>query len=479
MDVSVTSPEPIDTRAISDLGSTGLVLHDTYTLGPRIGRGGMGEVYEATHVRLPGRVAVKILRPHLLTNQDAFARFCHEAEIMSALQHPHIIQIFDFNTSAEGLPYFVMEYLEAVDLETRLAATGGLPLAAVIRIVDAVASALGAAHARGIVHRDLKPANIFLMRGEGQEDDFVKVLDFGISKSPGSSPSLANAEVMGTPEFMAPEQALGVAIDASTDQFALAAITYDMLTGHKPFVGDSPASLLYQVVHEQAPPLSRFLPWDTTQIQLVLDRAMAKRQQDRFDGIVAFARALGAAAYPVIGVAALPVGVPVRARTATARVPRVAPRTVSPVETLSEEHPPRRRDRIPHGPQRAVVLGLGVLGLAAAIAYNGWYRGLRGHVGNLEQVLVSLVRGARPARPPSLPPPTPGATKMVTVPREPPPSEPPRPSEVPPSSREPWSGAFVAAAGPAHHHHRRPFSRAGWQVIELPYHADPSVSSRR
>src|SRR5690242_16525154 len=142
---------------------TGLVLQDTYTLGRCIGRGAMGEVYEATHVRLPGRMAVKILRPHLRANEDAFGRFCREAEIMSAVQHPHIIQIFDFNAapSLDGLPYFVMEYLDGVDLQARLAASGPLSVAATIRIVEAVASALGAAHAAGVVHRDLKPANIF------------------------------------------------------------------------------------------------------------------------------------------------------------------------------------------------------------------------------------------------------------------------------------------------------------------------------
>ena len=111
----------------------------------------MGEVYEATHARLPGRMAVKILQPHLRTNEDAFARFCREAEIMSTVQHPHIIQIIDFNTSPSlgGLPYFVMEYLDGVDLERRLADCGPLSLAATIRIVDAVASGAGRSARRG------------------------------------------------------------------------------------------------------------------------------------------------------------------------------------------------------------------------------------------------------------------------------------------------------------------------------------------
>jgi eukaryotic-like serine/threonine-protein kinase len=300
MNNHVATRESIDTP---DGETTGLVLQDTYRLGPCIGRGGMGEVYEATHVRLPGRVAIKMLRPHLRTDEDARRRFCREAAIMSTLRHPHIIQIFDYNTSLDGAPYFAMEYLEGVDLQTRLAHARALPLPALVRIVEAVASALGAAHALGIVHRDLKPANIFLTRGEGRDDDFVKVLDFGISKSAGSSPSLCRAlEIMGTPAFMSPEQALGRVdqIDARTDQFALAAITYAMLTGRAPFVGENPASLLYQVVHEQPPPVSDFVAWPAAEIQSVLDRALAKRREDRFDSVVEFGWALRLAAHSVI-----------------------------------------------------------------------------------------------------------------------------------------------------------------------------------
>ena len=270
------------------------VPQDNYTIGERLGQGGMGEVYEVTHARLPGRFAVKILRSHLLTDEDAFRRFCREMEMLSALRHPHVAQIFDVDTSRDGLRYFVMEHLAGVDLQTRLTASGALPLPALVRIVDGVASALGAAHALGIVHRDLKPANVFLLRGEGQDDDFVKVLDFGISKVAGSSSR--------TPEFMSPEQACGqmVRIDARTDQFALAAITYAMLTGRAPFVGDDPAVLLSEVVHAQPPPLADFVVWDAAEIQSVLDRALAKRQEDRFDSVTKFAWALRVAAQSVV-----------------------------------------------------------------------------------------------------------------------------------------------------------------------------------
>ena len=204
----------------------GHLLGGTYRLEREIGRGGMGEVYLATHARLPGRYAVKLLLPELAENREAFTRFCREAEIMSELRHPNIVQIFDFNIAPDGRPYFVMEYLEGRDLEARLA-SGPLPLAAVVRIVNAVASALAAAHAHGVVHRDLKPSNIFLATINGQTDELVKVLDFGISKIR-SAPQhiVSSTNMLGTPPYMAPEQVRGHvdAVDGRTDQFALGVI---------------------------------------------------------------------------------------------------------------------------------------------------------------------------------------------------------------------------------------------------------------
>ncbi len=260
----------------------------------------MGEVFEATHARLPGRYAVKILRPELLGNREAFARFCREAEVMSELRHPNVVQIYDFNTTPEGRPYFVMEHLEGRDLEARLTQSGPMPLPAAVRVVDAVASALATAHAHGIVHRDLKPANIFLVAIDGQIDELVKVLDFGISKIRSAGTLLSSpTDMIGSPAYMSPEQARGASdeIDGRSDQFALGAITYRMLTGFEPFQGDDIASLLYQVVHEEAPRLARTLPawWDTRALQAVLDRALAKEPAQRFSGMVEMARAFEAA----------------------------------------------------------------------------------------------------------------------------------------------------------------------------------------
>jgi hypothetical protein len=433
-------------------GFTSLVLQDTYTLGPCIGRGGMGEVYEATHARLPGRVAVKILRPHLRTNLDAFARFCREAQTMSTVRHPHIIKIFDFNTSPAlyGLPYFVMEYLDGVDLERRLADSGPLSVAATVRIVDAVASALGAAHAAGVVHRDLKPANIFLLRGEGQEADFVKVIDFGISKP---------SDTFGTPAFMAPEQARAGAheVDARADQFALAAITHAMLTGRQPFVGDDAASLLYQVVHKRHPPLSRFVSWDTTSIQPVLDRALAKRPQDRFEGVGEFAQALSAAAE--------------------------AP-TRGPVRAVGDVDLSRSVDRVPRGPLRAVALGLAVLGLAAFIGYKGWDQGFGGRLVDAKHNLAGRAGEKWRTFGSHGSPPAPQATPLPTASRqiEPavkvqarieeaasPPAPEPAPVELAAAGRKSAPQRPAAARAATRHLllHRSSPARSEWQTIQI------------
>jgi eukaryotic-like serine/threonine-protein kinase len=394
------------------VGSVGLVLQDTYTLRACVGEGGMGEVYEASHVRLPGKFAVKILRSELLGNADVVRRFCREAEIMSALRHPHIVQIFDFNTAADGRPYFVMEYLDGVDLETRLLEGGASSLADVVHVVDGVASALGAAHAMGVVHRDLKPANIFLIRGEDGEADFVKVIDFGISKTTGPGPQLSDAsQVMGTPAFMSPEQALGLTnqLDGSTDQFALAGIAFLMLTGREPFSGSDPVSQMYQVVNAEPPRLSELLSWDPTRLQAVLDRGFAKNPRERFANVVDFAAALGAAAHatgtpaPVIvpsPVAPSPVELvgplsdappPVR-RPEVTPLPLRRPEVTLPrpsVAAVESQPLPRSLDRVPRGPGRAVALGLAVLALGGVIVHKELYEGFPDRAVKLERIVVS------------------------------------------------------------------------------------------
>jgi serine/threonine-protein kinase len=278
----------------------GTVLGDAYQVTRLIGQGGMGAVYEGVQTRLRRRVAIKVMDRNLAANTEALARFRREIDVTAKLAHPNIVQVSDFGTVPTGEPYLVMEYLDGEDLERRLQRVDRLSFAAAVRIVNQLASALAVTHAEGIVHRDLKPANVFLVTVPGQSD-FVKVVDFGISKVlKASTTKLTRAQmIVGTPEYMAPEQAAGKVdeIDHRSDQWSLACIAWHMLVGQQPFVGPDVNAILHQVMNGEPPPLGPALaPLLPGQVESVLRRALSKRQIDRFPTITAFAKAFEAAA---------------------------------------------------------------------------------------------------------------------------------------------------------------------------------------
>jgi eukaryotic-like serine/threonine-protein kinase len=280
----------------------GSLLKEAYQVTRLIGQGGMGAVYEAMQTSLGKRVAIKVMDRSLATNPEALARFRREIQVTAQLAHPNIIQVTDFGTAPTGEPYLVMEFLDGEDLDQRLQRVTRLPIAVTVHIVKQLASALAVTHAEGIVHRDLKPANVFLIRIPGQTD-FVKVVDFGISKVlKASTTKLTRAQmIVGTPEYMAPEQAAGKVdeIDHRSDQWSLACIAWHMLVGQQPFVGPDVNAILHQVMNGEPPSLgpglAERLP---APIETVLRRALSKRQQDRFPTITAFSRAFEAACLP-------------------------------------------------------------------------------------------------------------------------------------------------------------------------------------
>ena len=275
----------------------GTVLRGTYEVKRLLDRGGMGIVFEAEQVRLRRKVAIKILPGHLAQESQALLRFEREAELVSLLQNPHVVQIVDFDTTEDGEPYIVMEYLSGESLELRLAREPVLSLELAVRIATQVAAGLAAVHGALIVHRDLKPANIFLT--ELPADGFhVKLLDFGIGKRLGTPQGLTGEnDVMGTPDYMPPEQAQGKTahVDQRGDQYSLAVIVYEMLAGRNPFQGDMMA-ILEQVIASEAPPIESFVPTLPTGVGPVLRRAMAKEPSDRYEAITDFASALASAA---------------------------------------------------------------------------------------------------------------------------------------------------------------------------------------
>ncbi len=276
----------------------GQVLGGAYRIEKQLDEGGMGTVYEAEHVRLKRPVAVKVMASHLAEDQNALARFTREAEIISQLHHPHVVQILDFNTTESGQPYLVMELLKGRPLDAVMSRHAELGIGPAIRLAIQAAGALGAAHSAGIVHRDLKPANIFLV--DTGDQLFVKLLDFGISKKAEAEMRedgrklTGEFDILGTPEYMAPEQALGktAAVDARGDQYALAVILYEMLTGSVPFTADDVMELLQRVIRDLPVAPSAHRSEIPPELDKVLLRALSKDPRDRYPEIKDFADAL-------------------------------------------------------------------------------------------------------------------------------------------------------------------------------------------
>ncbi|MFT3693111.1 MAG: serine/threonine-protein kinase [Kofleriaceae bacterium] len=284
----------------------GSIIGETYIIEALIGRGGMGAVYLARHKDLEAKqVAIKTLHAEL-SGDEIFARFKREAEIASKLKHPNIVGVENIGKLPDGTPYIVYEYLEGESLAQRIHASGGGPMnmESVFSILRQVGSALSAAHRAGIIHRDLKPANIFLVPSEveGRAIEIAKVLDFGISKILGSTTvKTQDGSLFGTPQYMAPEQATGKhdTIDERTDLFALGTILYEMVSGKSAFVGESIPEVVFKVVYEPAPSLTEIAPVPPV-IASAIEKAMAKKPEDRYKNVAELVEAITGAPLSVI-----------------------------------------------------------------------------------------------------------------------------------------------------------------------------------
>jgi serine/threonine protein kinase len=293
MTVQLPKPAPgVDIRAVDraqsrPLEPAGEVL-GSYSLERLLGQGGMGHVYLARHLKLDRRVAIKLLKSELASDAAQVHRFFQEARAVNRVKNDHIVEIVDFveeSPSEGGRIYCVMEHLEGETLRDR-AQKGAVPLAHAVRLCRQVCDALQAAHAVGVVHRDVKPDNIFLTQRGGQ--DFVKVLDFGVAKLKAAGDGqvgLTHAGVVvGTPAYMAPEQALGEAVDARADVYSLASVLYSLLAGKPPFDSKTVGVLVSRLVTQPAPPL---LPHTfvgesvPSGLRKLVQRCLAKSPKDR------------------------------------------------------------------------------------------------------------------------------------------------------------------------------------------------------
>ena len=261
----------------------GRVLGDRYRIISRLGQGGMGSVYLAEHVTLGKRMAVKVLRPEFSRDEELLDRFQHEARAASQIGQENIVEVFDFGHTPEGEAYFVMEALDGESLARVLHRDGPMPVARALPIFLQICRALGAAHQRGIVHRDLKPENVFVLR-RTDGTDFVKVIDFGIAKGPGApnAKRLTRAgSIIGTPEYMSPEQASATSIDQRSDVYAFGVLAYETLTGRLPFDGDTPLATLMKHQSDAPVPPRQLRPELPPEVEEVVLRALVKRPEGR------------------------------------------------------------------------------------------------------------------------------------------------------------------------------------------------------
>ncbi len=270
----------------------GTVLVDRYRLTHLLGSGGAAVVYRAEHTIMHKLVAVKILRPELAQRQDFVRRFLAEARTVARLRHENIVDIVDVGRTETGLVFCVMEYLEGEELGVMLAREGRLPWRRARDVVTQVCRALAAAHAVGVVHRDIKPQNCFRVR-HGTNEDFIKLLDFGISKQLDNDQGLtATGMVMGTAEYMSPEQARGRNVDARTDIYATGAMLFELLAGRPPFEGETFLDVLMKHASEPVPNISDVAPGLDPNVGEILRCALAKNPADRFPTVQQFIVAL-------------------------------------------------------------------------------------------------------------------------------------------------------------------------------------------
>jgi len=314
-----------------------------YRILGEIGRGTMGEVYKAFDAVLRREVALKTLSGRVGPDDEALLRFQREAQAAALLNHPNIVTVHDFGEE-QGLLYMAMEFLDGDDLRDAIDndMVGGLDQQ--LEVMDRLLAALEYAHSRGIVHRDIKPANIFICR-----DHTVKITDFGLAKV-NTSEMTQEGIVLGTPNYMSPEQALGDEVDGRSDVFSAGAVLYELLTGHKPFEADSTPSVLYQVVHREAPPVRRWAPHVPAPLVAVCNQALAKDKEKRFANATEMRTALSAArraprSAPVLQPPPLPPSHSGRTRRApSSTIPPVQPgQPGSSSSTRRRVAPPRHR----------------------------------------------------------------------------------------------------------------------------------------
>lgn len=444
----------------------GQVLGGKYRVVRLLGEGGMGAVYEGEQQlgTSKRKVAVKTLHPHLSRNPQVEARFQREVGTIAELEHPHTIQVYDFGSTPEGILYIVMEFLSGKSIADLLVAQGAMAPDRVARILDQVCGSLAEAHARGIVHRDLKPDNVVLVERAGQKD-FVKVLDFGIAKRAGEEDRnekklTEQGTVLGTPQYMSPEQFTGQPVDARSDIYSLGVMAYEMLSGQLPFRASTAWEWATQHMTKPPIPIESLAEGGRVPIAMrsALATALAKSPDERFQTVMQFCEAFEGKVAPATSTRrALPglrteLGAPLDA--APAAQPPYTPAAGSMAFPTPAGIPPAPAE--PERPRsRGLLLGAAVLiAVASVVAILFALRGSRGN----NEVVFDNAPSAAPAT--SLAP----AAVTDTV-------SPPGPASAIPALLGGGQGAAAKHTGP----HPGPGTIASSAHAEPSTHPEPSA----
>ena len=348
----------------------GSIIADRYLVLKKLGEGGMGQVYLAEHVKMGRKSALKVMHPGMVKDVDAISRFNREAANASRINHPNVAAVYDFGETPEGLIYLAMEYVDGPPLTAVLEQQGALPPKRAAEIARQAADALAVAHDMGIVHRDLKPDNLMLARTR-DGGDLVKVVDFGIAKAAGSAAQKVTKTglVVGTPEYMSPEQLSGDTLDGRSDIYSLALVTFNMLTGCLPFPSDSAQESMIMRLTDKPKPLGEMRPevaWPAD-VQAVVDKALERDASRRYQTASEFGRELCRAIDHMPETLAMEVGTqmvgavpPTRVSEPAGIPPTVAAPASSPVSQRTAPATSKRYGALIGGLAAILLIGVGI-----------------------------------------------------------------------------------------------------------------------
>ncbi|NUP07876.1 MAG: protein kinase [Polyangiaceae bacterium] len=360
----------------------GQILADKYRIVRQIGQGGMGSVYEGENIRIHRRVAIKTLHAQVAGKSDVLQRFEREAQAAGRIGSEHIVEVLDMGDLQDGSRFMVMEFLDGTTLGDRIVKQGRIAPRDLVSVMSQMLDGLNAAHQAGIIHRDLKPANVFLLSSRGGRPDFVKILDFGVSKfnvlNSDEMSMTRTGAVMGTPYYMSPEQAKGArTIDARSDLYSVGVIIYEAVTGQVPFNAETFNELIFKIALESPPPPEQFVPNLDQAFGVLMRRAMARDPNERYqtaadlkEAMLAWARDFDArgggtiAMGPRAGTQMLPMVGAVNPRASYPSAPGVAPGPMGHAPMGPTGHAPMM-----HGQMGAAPMGAPPApGVAATVA---------------------------------------------------------------------------------------------------------------